>query len=68
MEKHEADAIIKFLDFADKTMSDVHFTNLCIEIEKANSDVTDDQQDRVWWVACGYCDKHISERAMAYDS
>lgn len=62
MKKHEADFIIKFLDFAEKTMSDDHFTTLCIEIEKANSDVTDDEQNRVWWVAYGCWEKHSQER------
>ena len=65
MKKHEADLIIKFLDFADKTMSDDHFTRLCIEIEKANSDVTDEQQNRVWWVAYGYGNKHLPERTAS---
>ena len=51
MKKHEADAIVKFLDFAEKTMTRKHYMSLLINLEAANDDMTDEQQQYVYYSA-----------------
>ena len=51
MKKHEADAIVKFLDFAEKTMTQSNFMTLLINVEAANDDMTDEQHQYVYYSA-----------------
>ena len=51
MKKHEADAIVRFLDFAEKTMTQSNFMTLLINVEAANDDMTDEQHQYVYYSA-----------------
>ena len=51
MRKHEADAIVRFLDFAEKTMTQSNFMTLLINVEAANDDMTDEQHQYVYYSA-----------------
>ncbi|WEV56158.1 hypothetical protein [Ligilactobacillus acidipiscis] len=48
MKKHEADSIVRFLDFAKKNMAQESFMQLCENLEKENDDMTDEQQQYIY--------------------
>lgn len=61
MKKHEADAIVRFLDFAEKTMTQSNFMTLLINVEAANDDMTDEQHQYVYYSAFNRWQKQLKK-------
>ncbi|GAW63091.1 hypothetical protein FC65_GL000882 [Ligilactobacillus acidipiscis DSM 15836] len=61
METKEADAIVRFLNFAKQTMTQDNFMLLCQKIEKENDDMTDELQQYIYCSAFDMWQEQLEE-------